>query len=357
MMEQQHLQTYLELFCHRRDLYALQTKRGSYFLTRSEVTQQVAASHLRGSLTAGFYALAPDNTVRWVVLDADKPDGLEQLQDAWRHLGSREISAFLELSRRGGHLWTFFEPGVPAEQARRLILGALPLLEDIEVFPKHDELTEGRPVGTLVRGPFGIHRLTGKRYPFVDPISLKPLSGSVRGVLELLQDAERISPDRVSAQLETVQDQADAPSPREMSARSIGRSRRSPLEQLKERIGDPYSFISQFVELDASGKGHCPFHTSPREWGSPSFLVNQGRRQLRRARENRDLGQSSLVGRQKRSIWGVPCRAVVGAARRVRRCRWRSPKMRESPKVVARLVAPAPPLDSALDGARAALYR
>ncbi len=43
MIEQKHLTTYLELFCHRRDLYARQTRRGAYFLTRSPVSEQVVA--------------------------------------------------------------------------------------------------------------------------------------------------------------------------------------------------------------------------------------------------------------------------------------------------------------------------
>lgn len=102
MIEQRHLATYLELFCPRRDLYARQTKRGSYFLTRSQVTQEVVANHLKGGFTAGFYPLTPDNTLRWVVLDADRADGLEQLQESWRVLEVRGISAYLELSRRGG---------------------------------------------------------------------------------------------------------------------------------------------------------------------------------------------------------------------------------------------------------------
>jgi hypothetical protein len=42
----------------------------------------------------------------------------------------------------------------------------------MEVFLKHDQLDDQTRVGNLVRGPFGIHRLTGQHYPFVDPISL-----------------------------------------------------------------------------------------------------------------------------------------------------------------------------------------
>jgi hypothetical protein len=44
----------------------------------------VIRTHLLGSITAGFYALTPDNTTRWVALDADREDGLAHL---WILLG------------------------------------------------------------------------------------------------------------------------------------------------------------------------------------------------------------------------------------------------------------------------------
>lgn len=209
-----------------------------------------------------------------MVLDADRADGIGRLQEAWRVLDRRGIAAYLELSRRGGHLWTFFDPGVPARLARRFILGVLPDLEGIEVFPKQDELNGDHPVGSLVRGPLGIHRLTGKRYPVVDPISLKPLSRSVRGVLELLEEAKRLGTDQVASELENLDDRAETAwtPPRDLSAPSRRRGRPSALEQLRERIGDPYAFISRFVALDASGKGHCPFHPPDHH---PSFAVNR----------------------------------------------------------------------------------
>jgi hypothetical protein len=36
--------------------------------------------------------------------------------------------------------------------------------------------------------------------------------------------------------------------------------RRSAIERLEERIGDPCAFVSQFVELDGEGRGSCPLH-------------------------------------------------------------------------------------------------
>jgi hypothetical protein len=50
------------------------------------------------------------------------------------------------------------------------------------------------------------------------------------------------------------------------------RPRRSPIEQIKARIGDPYRFIAGYVQLEHSGRGHCPFHPPDIH---PSFAVNK----------------------------------------------------------------------------------
>ena len=91
-LEHRHLATYQELFCHRRDLYALQRSNGAYFLKQAPLSPDVIRVHLLGGLTAGFYALTPDNTTRWVVLDADMQDGLAQLQWSAQQLDTRGIT-------------------------------------------------------------------------------------------------------------------------------------------------------------------------------------------------------------------------------------------------------------------------
>jgi hypothetical protein len=273
-IEQEHLDTYRELFIHRQDLYAQQTPKGAYFLKRSPITDTVLRSHLQGAITAGFYALSPDNTTRWVVLDADRDDGLDQLQEAWQQLDAQGIPSQLEGSRRGGHLWILFEP-TDAAAARRLVLRVLPDLEGVEVFPKRDRLDAGAQVGNLVRGPLGIHRLTGRRYPFLDPISLQPVAGSVQATLEYLQTIERTTPAQVAELLAASPELAKEPMPVPISSpgeRKAG-MRLSPIQQLKEQIGDPYTFISQYVELDAAGRGLCPFHGDVH----PSFAVDRKR--------------------------------------------------------------------------------
>jgi hypothetical protein len=48
--------------------------------------------------------------------------------------------------------------------------------------------------------------------------------------------------------------------------------RRSLLAHVNEQIGDTYSFVARFVELDAGGKGHCPFHPPDHH---ASFVVSR----------------------------------------------------------------------------------
>jgi hypothetical protein len=50
-------------------------------------------------------------------------------------------------------------------------------VEDVELFPKQDELGDGP--GSLIRMPFGVHRLTGRRYAFYTPDGI-PLAPTIR---------------------------------------------------------------------------------------------------------------------------------------------------------------------------------
>src|SRR5690606_1774392 len=65
-------------------------------------------------------------------------------------------------------------------------------IESIELYPKQDELKTGP--GSLVRLPFGIHRLTNKRYFFITPDGA-PLAPSVREQMALLHAPRRVKPE------------------------------------------------------------------------------------------------------------------------------------------------------------------
>src|SRR4051812_45485286 len=258
-IEQRHIETYSNLFAHRKDIYARQRGNGAYYLCLSPVTPAVIKSHLAGRITTGLYALDSASTAAWGVLDADSPDGLEKLQLAWKNFTALEIPSYLEQSRRGGHLWLFPESPIPGAGVRDLLQSGVGNLQDLELYPKQDCLDPSRKVGSLVRAPLGIHLLSGKRYPFLDPISLQPVSSTVAGTIDFLAEVERVNLKQAAAvvarhQLEKKQSPAklrDVP----LSPRSL-----SPIERAKIQLGDLAAFAEQYTRLNGAGKGACPLH-------------------------------------------------------------------------------------------------
>src|SRR4051812_29686635 len=192
-LEQRHLTTYQDLFVNRDDIHARQQVDGSYFLKREPITDQLLINHLAGRVTIGLYGLDVASFAKWAVLDADSENGLELLQQAHHQLAERDLPSHLEQSRRGGHLWLFMEAPIPASAVRKLVQTAVPDLQDLELYPKQDRLDQRRQVGSLIKGPLGIHRKSGNRYPFLDPVSLRMVSPTVLGTIDYLAEAEKVT--------------------------------------------------------------------------------------------------------------------------------------------------------------------
>src|SRR5438128_3624142 len=102
-LEQRHLTTYQDLFVSRPDIHARQQADGSYFLKREPITDQLLINHLAGRVTIGLYALDVGSFAKWAVLDAYSENGLELLHQAHHQLAEKQLSSYLEKSRRGGH--------------------------------------------------------------------------------------------------------------------------------------------------------------------------------------------------------------------------------------------------------------
>jgi len=275
LVEQQHLEQYAELFCHRRDIYAVQKRDGSYFLVHQPITVDLLRRHLGGEVTCGWYALGSDNTVRWVAVDADQEDGLETLQQTWEKLDSLNLAVYLENSRRGGHLWVFVE-GIRASVMRTLMKQVLERLDidAVEIYPRQDELPAGG-VGSLVRGPLGVHRVTSERYHFLDPVQLQPVGPSLADQLDYLLSFQVNSSHQVAEALALLITEAQGPAQpgrEEGQAEAVSEEGDDKVQELKRAIGDLYIFVSQYVDLDARGRGSCPFHPPDRH---PSFAVNR----------------------------------------------------------------------------------
>lgn len=131
---------------------------------------------MEGTITIGLYALNPSTQRRkWVAIDADYKDSMEDLLKLQYHLSEDKVQAALEMSKRGGHLWIFFHKPLLARECRIYIydlamrlkvpVKGVGLAEGIEVFPKHNELRAGE-FGNAIRGPLGIHRGAKRRFWF-----------------------------------------------------------------------------------------------------------------------------------------------------------------------------------------------
>ena len=170
-----------ELFVNRR-AYAIQSIRphpesGRHYYYRPKakdgapsigLTIDTVRRHLAGELTISIYAINPaTQRCKWMAIDADYRTALEDLIKVQRQLSDDGVAAALEKSKRGGHLWMFFEQPVLARDARIYIyhlaakldvqVKGTGLSEGIEIFPKQDELRADE-FGNAIRAPLGVHR-------------------------------------------------------------------------------------------------------------------------------------------------------------------------------------------------------
>ena len=205
---------YARWFVNRR-AYTLQsdtphpaTGRHYYYRPRRqgealELTPRDIQRHLAGEITLGVYAINPQTQrVKWMAIDADYRKALEDLLKLQFELGRAGIQAGLEQSRRGGHLWIFFEKPVLARHARVYIQHLARQLsvevkgsgcgDGIELFPKQDAVDEGQ-FGNAIRGPLGVHRAANRRYWFYGaPYELE-------AQMAYLRDLRRVTEEQMKA--------------------------------------------------------------------------------------------------------------------------------------------------------------
>src|SRR2546429_7702515 len=104
-------------------------------------------SHVAGQQTIGLYPINPKTQrSKWVAIDADYENALEDLLKLQWKLRQDGVAAALEKSRRGGHLWIFNQKPLLARDCRVYIyhlavrlkvpVKGSRLPEGIEVFPK-----------------------------------------------------------------------------------------------------------------------------------------------------------------------------------------------------------------------------
>ena len=161
----------MDIFVHRKDVFARQQINGAYFPVRRPITIEDIKKHLKGEHTVGLYCLNYDNTVKWACVDIDAKD--TSVPELRRSRYEAKIiyhifegfARILESSgRRGYHVWIFFKNPVQAEYAQRFVKARLNRFgfNRHEVFPKQTELNKNRKFGNLVKLPLAKHRMTGK---------------------------------------------------------------------------------------------------------------------------------------------------------------------------------------------------
>jgi hypothetical protein len=221
--------------------------------------------HLQRKITLGTYLLDAESCARFLVLDADDEHGWERLGYLAQQLSHEHIPAYLEKSRRGGHLWLFLAQAVAGRDAREFGRGLLDFhrLEDVELFPKQDELAGGP--GSLIRMPFGVHRLTGRRYGFYAADGA-PLAATIREQIYALAAPEVVPEVAFEAYRSFApQSVTTAPELPEMDTAAVSGRIKTSVTVLE--------FVSQYVDLrpTVSGAiGLCPFHDDRH----PSLGVN-----------------------------------------------------------------------------------
>ena len=226
-----------------RSDYAVQQRDGRYLRAFRPLSSALLSAHLAGRLTIGTYVITAEGTCSFAVFDADRSDGLAVLLDVQQLLAEQGYPAYLEQSRRGGHLWLFFAQPTPAEQIRRW-LGPIASARALELYPRQ---AGGKGIGSLIRMPFGKHRRSGQRYPFLDR-ELRPVAPTVAEQVAWLAQVERIVPPDLP--------QVSIPAHRSSSTQWVahGRSIREWNAQQ-----DPFALIGRYVHLDSNGSGRCPF--------------------------------------------------------------------------------------------------
>ena len=235
------------------DYYAVQQRDGSYRPARARLTRARLVDHLMGRYTLGTYVLDRAGCCAFAVLDADSHDGVARLVRLGRELAVQGVPSVLEASRRGGHVWVFLERPTPA-WAVRAWLGPYAVRYGVELYPKQDSVRPGG-MGSLVRLPLGVHRLTEGWYPFLAVTShgvLVPVAETVAACCSWVgEHAQRVAvPDALMKLGAEVQEER-------VFSGCVGCWQEGAIVAWC-RCQDIVEVVSRYTSLDGRGVGRCP---------------------------------------------------------------------------------------------------
>ncbi|HEY0754940.1 MAG TPA: hypothetical protein VGD98_13360 [Ktedonobacteraceae bacterium] len=234
----------------RRSDYAVQQRDGRYLRAFRPLTGALLEKHLAGQLSIGTYVRDEQGSCSFAVFDADQAEGLTILQTLQAELAQGGFPAYLERSRRGGHLWLFLREPCPASLLRAWLL-PMAVARDLELFPKQ---SSGRGIGSLMRLPLGIHQRSSRRYPFLTP-ELKPVARTLPDQLQWLASVQRVMPPP-SIPLPP----SNEPPPFVLSPGGFNSDAALALRSIHDWnvAQNPFTLIGRYVRLASNGTGHCP---------------------------------------------------------------------------------------------------
>ncbi|MCL4266684.1 MAG: hypothetical protein KJ069_26060 [Anaerolineae bacterium] len=257
----------------RWDMHPRQsTFGGMYYTVREPLSVTHLFAHLRGEVTLGTYLLNPQSLGRFLVLDADNLDEWQQLTILYTKLAGMDTTGYLEQSRRGGHLWLFFDRWLSGEQIRLFGRGLIAAhnLTSVELYPKQDCLEDGP--GSLIRLPFGLHRQNRKRYGLVTSAG-EPLAPTLRDQVREFYRPQTVPKAVFTALTQYAKDLAPQSHFETTTAAERGTFDGNDMMPLSEQVKTAVSvrqFVGRYITLSAKGMGLCPFHDDHH----PSFSVN-----------------------------------------------------------------------------------
>lgn len=212
----------IRLFSGREGVFARQwiSQDGKigYTPVFQPITERDIKAHLNTEQTLAYYIMRSDNTVNQVVFDIDitkqvrtevitRDSDIENWKDyVWSEVSKLKlvlqqlrVESYIEDSGfKGMHLWIFFAEPQPARDA---ILFAKKILTLVgspapglarEIFPRESRVAP-KALGSMVKLPLGIHKLTGKRCSFLDNTG-KPFADQlavVRNIIALPSNSFR----------------------------------------------------------------------------------------------------------------------------------------------------------------------
>jgi len=168
--EGEMIQEFKSLFIQRIDCFAEQTEGGTYVKVAQPITDDLIRDHLSGWRTIATYPAFGSKT-RAVIFDIDDPSPKKAraIADVLDR-SPLSKSYLIEFSgRKGWHVWILFKSPIPLDVARDLGEEvAKKAGVECEVFPKQRFIER---FGNPIKLPLGVHRVSGKRSYFVNPMT------------------------------------------------------------------------------------------------------------------------------------------------------------------------------------------